>query len=173
MTPTQAHVLLIAASAALFAGADWIAGRSTPLPGRSVWYATAGATIALALLWPPLAALGLAWGLYRGVLGWKSFGGNLDVHTPRQWLGLLARFVVSSVFPVAVIWGLRDLSEGHAWTWAGGEPVVAAFAVCLILSTFPNVWLGYEVTKGRDVDPAVDALHGALFGIAAAVSLLA
>jgi hypothetical protein len=135
---------------------DWWTGRDLAtrwgLPGRSIWYS---GPVAAAATWPHWW-VGASWALWRGVLGWSSFGGSLDPRTVRQVLGLAARNAVG-VVPLALA---AHFIGGRSW-----GVCAALCAVFVVLATEANLWLAIEAERGRDVDSAVDALHGLAFGL--------
>jgi hypothetical protein len=143
----------------VFGVADYITGRDflakLKLPGRSIWWVTPPLCLGLWLMDHRLAAVGIAWALWRSVLGWSSFGGALNPKTTSQGLGLFLRNLVSSIPVVlALVFGL------HVF-WLVGIAAMVAFC---IWATALNFWLTSEATHGRDADPTVDALHGIGFG---------
>lgn len=142
----------------LLALADFATGRDyfakAKLPGRSIWYVAPAVCLLLWLIDGRLAIIGVSWALWRSVLGWSSFGGALDPRTWQQALGLFVRNLVSSI-PLAAA-----LHFALGWTWPWIAVGVVAFCIWADLL---NLWLTSEADKGRDADPAVDALHG--FGL--------
>jgi hypothetical protein len=151
----------------LFGISDFVTGRDyfarAHLPGRSIWYVAPALATALYFTHPSLAWVGLAWGLWRGVLGWSSFGGRMDCRTASDAAKMLARDVAGMVFVIpALVYGAH----------AGLVASLASMAAFCVFATAVNVWFGFEASRGHDVDPPVDALHGLGFGLAL-VSVLA
>jgi len=146
----------------LFMAAEYVTGRGGALfkaPGRSIWYV--GPALALALWFVPyhglpLWSLGVAWALWRGVLGWSSFGGSEDPTTARQLEGEGLRDLVAYLF---LLLPLPLFPLALRIPLAIGAFVFTFCHLALALAQ------GDEAEEGRDITPGVDLARGAVFGL--------
>lgn len=152
----------------LFGAADFVTGRDyfsrLKIPGRSVWYVTPALCGLLALVQPHIPwvwTVGLAWGLWRGTLGWSTFGGRMDVRTYEDGLKMYARDTISVIPTLVALYFVH---------WAPGGQL-AIWCMFVTFATLVNAWFGWSAAHGQEVDPAVDFLHGAGYGLALYFSL--
>lgn len=170
-----------------FSGGDYLSRLKTP--GRAIWYATfalafvilpvlqvilhAGRAFpehhdvgSLATWWAHSWGLyGLGYGLYRGPLGWRQFGGSINPNTWPQTEGLFFRHLIS-LLNVAIAWWL-----GGAWLLSIGLWVLYS-----LVATFAGRIYAYEQAKDAakshwDYNVLVEFLRGVGYGFSVAGSI--